>query len=142
MASTSHVRWDGSLTEGRGHIEVGSGALSADYTTAGRFEDAGGTTPEELIAAAHAACYSMAMALVLGEAGHELDNVETDARVYIRKQDDGIEIHKIELSTVASVAGLDDAAFAEIAETVKSVCPVSKALAGVGEITLEARLAS
>lgn len=142
MPSTSHVRWEGSLTGGKGHIETGSGTVSADYTTAGRFEGAGGTNPEELIAAAHAACYSMAMALVLGEAGHELESVETDANVYIRKQGDDIEIHKIELSTVGSVPGIDEATFAELAETVKNVCPVSKALAGVGEVTLQAKLAS
>ncbi len=142
MASTSHVVWEGGIEEGKGHIGTGSGEVDADYTAAGRFADAGGTTPEELIAAAHAACFSMALSLVLGNAGHAPESVETDAKVYIRRQGEGFEIHKIELATVGTVPGIDEAEFVAQAETAKAVCPVSKALAGVGEVTLEAKLAS
>ncbi len=142
MASTSHVIWEGSVEEGKGHIGTGSGTVDADYTAAGRFADGGGTNPEELIAAAHAACFSMALSLVLGNAGIVPDSIDTNAKAYIRKQGDGFEIHKIELATVGTVPGIDEAEFVKQAETAKAVCPVSKALAGVGEVTLEAKLAS
>lgn len=141
MPSTSHVKWEGSVAEGKGHIDTGSGALSADYTAAGRFGDGGGTNPEELMAASHAACFSMALTLILGNAGHEPESVETDASVYLKREGEGFTIHKIELSTVGTVPGIDEAEFAEHAETAKAACPVSKALSGVGEITLEAKLA-
>ncbi len=140
MASTSHVIWEGSVADGKGHIGTGTGVVDADYTAAGRFADGGGTNPEELIAAAHAACFSMALSLVLGNAGHEPESVETDARVHLRQQGEGFEIHKIELATVGRVPGIDEAEFAAQAETAKQVCPVGKALAGVGEVTLEAKL--
>lgn len=142
MPSTSHVRWEGSVAEGKGHIETGTGTVDADYTAAGRFGDGGGTNPEELMAASHASCFSMALTLILGNAGHEPESVETDAKVYLKRDGEGFTIHKIELSTVGTVAGIDEAEFVEHAETAKAVCPVSKALSGVGEITLEAKLAS
>lgn len=141
MASTSHVKWEGTVADGKGHIETGSGAVDADYTAAGRFGDGGGTNPEELVAASHAACFSMALTLILGNAGHDPASVETDAKVYLRKQGEGFEIHKIDLSTVGTVPGIEEAEFVEHAETAKAVCPISKALAGVGEITLDAKLA-
>ncbi|MCB0865583.1 MAG: OsmC family peroxiredoxin [Solirubrobacterales bacterium] len=141
MASTSHVRWEGTVAEGKGHIETGTGTVDADYTAAGRFGDGGGTNPEELMAASHAACFSMALTLILENGGHKPESVDTDAKVYLKKDGEGFTIHKIDLATVGTVPGIDEAAFVEAAETAKAVCPVSKALAGVGEITLEAKLA-
>lgn len=141
MASTSHVRWEGTVAEGKGHIETGTGTVDADYTAAGRFGDGGGTNPEELMAASHAACFSMALTLILENGGHTPESVDTDAKVYLKKDGEGFTIHKIDLATVGTVPGIDEAAFVEAAETAKAVCPVSKALAGVGEITLEAKLA-
>lgn len=140
MASTSHVRWEGTVAEGKGHIETGTGTVDADYTAAGRFGDGGGTNPEELMAASHAACFSMALTLILENGGHTPESVDTDAKVYLKKDGEGFTIHKIDLATVGTVPGIDEAAFVEAAETAKAVCPVSKALAGVGEITLEAKL--
>ena len=141
MASTSHVRWEGTVAEGKGHIETGTGTVDADYTAAGRFGDGGGTNPEELMAASHAACFSMALTLILENGGHKPESVDTDAKVYLKNDGEGFTIHKIDLATVGTVPGIDEAAFVEAAETAKAVCPVSKALAGVGEITLEAKLA-
>jgi len=142
MASTSHVRWTGDLKSGEGRIETGSGAVNGAYSAASRFSDGKGTNPEELIAAAHAACFSMALTLVLGEAGHDPQSVETDAKVYLRKQGEGFEIHKIELETEGTVPGINEEDFREHAEAAKSGCPISKALAAVPEITLETRLAA
>lgn len=144
MASTSHVKWTGDLREGEGQIDTGTGAVSgARYSAAGRFGDGKGTNPEELLAAAHAACFSMALALILGEAGHDPQSVETDAKVYLRKQGEGFEIHKIELETVGTVGeDISEDDFREHAEMAKRECPLSKALASVPEITLEAKLAS
>lgn len=142
MASTGHVKWTGNLREGEGKIDTGSGAVSGSYSAASRFSDGKGTNPEELLAAAHAACFSMALTLVLGEAGHDPQSVETDAKVYLRKQGEGFEIHKIELETVGTVPGITEEDFIGHAETAKKGCPVSRALASVPEITLEAKLAS
>jgi len=141
MAATGHARWTGDIEGGQGTVETGSKALEGTYSAASRFADGAGTNPEEMIAAAHAACFSMALSLVLGEAGHAPESIETDARVYIRKSDDGFEIHKIELETTGSVPGIDDDEFQRHAAAAKGGCPVSKALAGVPEVTLEAKLA-
>ena len=140
MASTANVKWTGDIQGGQGEIKTGSGAVGGTYSAASRFEDGDGTNPEELIAAAHAACFSMALTLVLSEAGHEPESVETDAKVVLKKVDDGFEIPRIELSTVGTVPGIDDEDFQKHAETAKVNCPVSKALAGP-EIKLEAKLA-
>lgn len=141
MAATGHAKWTGDLEGGSGTLDSGTGAVQGEYSAASRFADGEGTNPEELIAAAHAACFSMAMSLILGSAGHVPESIETDAKVYIRRGDDGIEIHKIELETVGNVPGIDDAEFQKHAAAAKQGCPVSKALAGVPEVTLEARLA-
>ena len=141
MASTSHVKWTGGLEDGEGQIDTGSGAVGGSYSASSRFGDGKGTNPEELIAAAHASCYSMALTLMIGEAGHESESVETDAKVHLRKQGEGFEIHKIELETVGTVPGLSEDEFAELAEAAKEGCPISKALASVPEITLDAKLA-
>jgi osmotically inducible protein OsmC len=142
MAATADAKWTGSLTEGRGEIGSGTGAVKGTYTAASRFGDGEGTNPEELIAAAHAACFSMALSLVLGEAGHEPESVETNAKVSLKKVDDGYEVHRIDLSTVGTVPGISEDEFKEHAEAAKQGCPISKALASVPEINLEAKLAS
>jgi osmotically inducible protein OsmC len=142
MAATSHVKWSGGLEDGEGKFETGSGVVSGTYSAATRFGDEPGTNPEELIAASHASCFSMALTLVIGNAGHTPGSVETDAKVYIRRDGDGFTIHRIDLATVVEAEGLDDEELQKLAGAAKDGCPVSKALAGVGEINLEARLAS
>ncbi len=119
--------------ERRGHIDTGTGVVAGKYTAASRFGDGKGTNPEELLGAAHAACFSMALTLILGEAGHEPESVETEAKVYLRRTDTGFEIHKIDLETVGTVPGISEDEFRKHAEVAKAVCPVSKALAGAGD---------
>jgi lipoyl-dependent peroxiredoxin len=126
---------------GEGTMKFGSGAFEGKYSFASRFEDGSGTNPEELIGAAHAGCFSMAFAGELQRAGHEPQSVETSARVHIDKSGDGFTITRIELDTTASVPGIDDDEFQRIATASKEGCPVSRALGGVGEITLDAKLA-
>ncbi|HUB98272.1 MAG TPA: OsmC family protein [Solirubrobacterales bacterium] len=132
--------WKGNLKEGGGEVTVGDGVFSGSYSFKSRFEEGEGTNPEELIAAAHAACYSMAFSNILSEAGHVPDSVSTTARVQLRPLDGKPTIASIELDVEGSVPGIDDAAFTEHAEAAKAGCPVSRALAGVPEITLNARL--
>jgi osmotically inducible protein OsmC len=132
--------WQGDLKEGSGELKVGEGVFEGAYSFASRFEEGEGTNPEELIAAAHAACFSMALSNILAEAGHEAERVSTTAKVQLRMGDDGPEISSIALETVGRVPGLDQDHFARHAEEAKAGCPVSKALAGVGEITLAARV--
>jgi lipoyl-dependent peroxiredoxin len=133
------ARWDGSLQDGNGTMRLGSGAFEGRYSFASRFEDGPGTNPEELIGAAHAGCFSMALSGALSRAGHPPTRIQTTARVHIERGDDGFAITRIELDTEAAVPGLDEPAFREQAETAKATCPVSKALAGT-EISLEAKL--
>jgi osmotically inducible protein OsmC len=138
----AEVTWQGSLLEGSGTIEsVGSGAFGPlDVTWTSRAEEpAGRTSPEELIAAAHAACFSMALSHGLGEAGSAPERLDTSAVVTFQP---GTGITKIALAVKGRVPGLDEARFREVAEGAKENCPVSQALAGVGEITLEASLES
>ena len=139
---TAHVTWSGSLMEGSGTItSVESGAFGPlDVTWAARAEDdaAGLTSPEELIAAAHAACFSMALSHGLAQAGTSPDKLDVDATLTFVP---GTGITKVALTVHGEVPGLDAAAFAEAAETAKDNCPVSKALAAVPEITVEASLA-
>jgi osmotically inducible protein OsmC len=118
---------------------VGSGACESAYTFASRFEKGDGTNPEELIGAAHAGCFSMALAHLLAEEGHAPERVATSAAVHLEKAGDGFAISKIELETRGTVPGIDGDAFAAAANKAKTTCPVSKALAGV-EITLRAEL--
>jgi osmotically inducible protein OsmC len=141
MAANGSAEWHGDLKGGSGELRVGDGAWEAPYSFKSRFEGEGpGTNPEELIAAAHAACFSMALSNVLAESGHPGESVQTTAKVHLRVGDDGPEIHRIDLSTVGRVPGIDQEHFAKHAEEAKVGCPVSKALASVKEITLEARL--
>jgi osmotically inducible protein OsmC len=133
------ARWEGSLQQGGGTMKLGSGAYEGPYSAQSRFEDGDGTNPEELLGAAHAGCFSMSLSLVLGEAGHQPESIQTDAVVQLDKGGDGFKISKIALSTRGRVPDLDADAFEQHAQTAKDNCPVSKALAGV-EITLEASL--
>lgn len=132
--------WNGALRDGNGSFKAASGAIEGAYSFSTRFEDGSGTNPEELIAAAHASCYSMALANELDKAGHVPDSVTTTAKVHLEKDGDGFSIPKIDLVTTATVAGLDDPEFQEIANATSKACPVSKVLSGA-EITLDATLA-
>jgi osmotically inducible protein OsmC len=137
---TANAEWKGDLQSGAGHMRLGSGAFDGPYDFRSRMGDGAGTNPEELIGAAHAGCFSMALAAQLGGAGFKVDSIKTGAKVHFGPVDGGFAITQIELDTEASIPGIDDAAFQEQAQTAKKNCPVSKALAGV-EITLTAKLA-
>jgi osmotically inducible protein OsmC len=132
--------WEGDLKGGQGKVSLGSGAYEGPYSFGSRFEEAKGTNPEELIGAAHAGCFSMALTAGLGRAGHSPKRVATSAKVHLEKVGEAFKITRIELDNESEVPGLDDAAFQEQARKAKEGCPVSQALAGV-EITLNARLA-
>lgn len=131
--------WEGSLKEGQGNVALGSGAFEGLYSFGSRFEESGGTNPEELIGAAHAGCFSMALSAGLGRSGHNPKRVATSAKVHLEKVGEGFQITRIELDNESEVPGLDESTFQEHARKAKEGCPVSKALAGV-EITLNARL--
>jgi len=134
------AQWDGTLQEGKGVLRLASGAYEGQYSFGSRFEEGTGTNPEELIAAAHAACYSMALAGALGRNDFPPTRVSTTADVHLGKTDAGFRIQRIDLRTEAEVPGIDDAKFQEIAETTKSGCPVSVALSAVETVNLEAKL--
>ena len=138
-ARTASAVWEGSLREGKGKMKLGSGAFEGAYSFASRFEEGSGTNPEELIAAAHAGCFSMALSAGLGRSGFTPKRIQTTAKVHLVKADEGFKIGKIELSTDAEVPQIDEKNFLEHAESAKKNCPVSKALAGA-EIQLNARL--
>jgi osmotically inducible protein OsmC len=137
---SSEAVWEGDLQTGRGTMKIGSGAWEGPYSFKSRFEDGTGTNPEELIAAAHAGCYSMALSAALTKAGSPPKRVQTKAKVDLRKEESGFRISTIHLTTTASVPGIDDPNFQEIAEQAKQNCPVSKVLSGA-EISLDANLA-
>ena len=136
------AEWKGDLASGSGRLTVGDEAWEGDYSFASRFEEGEGTNPEELIAAAHSSCFSMALASALAEHGHEPRSVRTTARVHLRNVDGQPTIQKIELDTEGDVPGIDEDHFREHAEQAKAGCPVSRALGSVEEITVTARLAS
>ena len=138
-ARKAEATWNGSLKEGKGELSLGSGAFKGAYSFATRFEEAPGTNPEELIGAAHAACFSMALAAGLGKAGFSPKRVHTTATVSLGKVGEGFKITTIDLNTEAEVPGIDEKTFLEHAETAKKNCPVSQALTGV-DIKLNARL--
>jgi lipoyl-dependent peroxiredoxin len=137
----AHARWEGSIKEGKGQVDFGNGAFKAPYSFASRFEDGKGTNPEELLGAAHASCFAMALSLMLGNAGFKPDYVDATAQVTISPHDGGFKITKSHLVCEAGVPGIDAAAFTKHAESAKAGCPVSQALAGT-TITVEARLSS
>jgi osmotically inducible protein OsmC len=136
---TAQAHWDGPVKEGSGRITVESGAVAADYSFGARFEDQPGTNPEELLGAAHAGCFTMALALGLTEAGHPPGRHDTTARVAIEKGPSGFHIPRNALRVEAEVPGLDAATFDRLAQDAKEHCPVSKALAGP-DIDLETKL--
>jgi len=122
-------------------MRLGSGSYEGAYSARSRFEEGEGTNPEELVGAALAGCFSMALSGNLGRAGFDPNSVDTEAKVTIERDGDGFTITKIRLETVASVDGVEDGQFQEIAQTTKETCPVSRALGGVETVELEARLA-
>lgn len=139
MKKTASAHWSGGIKEGQGTISTETPALrDTPYGFASRFEDGPGTNPEELIGAAHAACYSMALSLGLGEADLTADSIDTKAVVTLDKDGDGFAITAVHLTCEARVPGADAATFARIAEATKQGCPVSKVLNA--KITLDARL--
>jgi osmotically inducible protein OsmC len=139
---TADARWEGSLQEGHGRMNMTSGAYEGPYSFQSRFEEGDGTNPEELIAAAHAGCFSMALSAELGRAGHQAESVDTTATVHLDKVGEGFGITRIELDTHARVPGIEDDEFQSIAEAAKKGCPVSQALAAVENIELKAELVS
>lgn len=141
MPAKGTAEWKGDLPTGEGTFSAGD-TITGGYTFKSRFEDGPGSNPEQLIAAAHAACFSMALSNALAKAGHPAESVRTEATVTLRPVDGAPTITKIALVTVGRVPGLDEPAFREHAETAKTGCPVSRALAAVPEITLEASLAT
>jgi osmotically inducible protein OsmC len=137
---TADAEWTGDLPSGAGHMRLGSGAFEGPYDFRSRMQDGAGTNPEELIGAAHAGCFSMALAAALGAAGFKPERIDTNAKVHFSKGDAGWSIDRIELTTRASAPDISNEDFQRIAGEAKAGCPVSKALTGV-DIVLDARLA-
>lgn len=139
MQRHASAEWKGSLEQGAGSITSSSGVLSnTPYSFKTRFKGEPGTNPEELIAGAHAGCFSMALSMILGQAGLEPESIHTDAAVTLDQVDDGFAITKVHLTVKAKVPGADQAKFNECAEAAKAGCPVSKVLNA--EITMDAEL--
>jgi osmotically inducible protein OsmC len=136
---TASAVWEGTLKDGQGRMKLGSGAFEGQYSFASRFEEGTGTNPEELIGAAHAGCFSMALAAGLTRAGFNPTRINTNASVSLEKVGEAFKITTIELTTEAEVPNIEEAAFLEQAETAKKNCPVSQALAGTN-IKLNAKL--
>jgi osmotically inducible protein OsmC len=139
VARKAEAEWQGDLRSGKGEMSLGSGAYSGPYSFRSRFESGDGTNPEELIGAAHAGCFSMALSAGLTKAGHAPERIHTAALVELEEQGEGFAITRIRLQSEARVPGIDAAAFREQAEAAKANCPVSKALAGT-RIELDAKL--
>jgi osmotically inducible protein OsmC len=138
---TASARWQGDLASGSGTLRTGKGGLQGNYSFASRFEEGEGTNPEELIGAAHAACFSMALSKQLADAGATGVSVETTAKVHFDKTDAGMTVTRIDLETVGQAPGLDEAQFTKLAETAKENCPISRLLSPGAQISLTARLA-
>lgn len=136
---TSTAVWQGDLKTGSGHMKVGQGAYEGPFSFASRFQDGAGTNPEELAAAAHAGCFSMALSAGLGRAGFTPTRISTTAKAHLEQVADGFAITRIELETEGVVPGIDQAAFGEYAESAKKGCPISKLFAGAA-ISLKATL--
>lgn len=140
ISKTGSAKWSGGLKDGQGHVSTETRVLADQpYGFATRFEGKTGTNPEELIAAAHASCFSMALSMILGQHDLTADSIETSAKVSLEEKDGGFAITKIHLDVTASVPGADAAKFEEAATTAKENCPVSKVLNA--EITMDAKLA-
>lgn len=140
-ARTATAKWEGSLKEGHGTVALGSGAFQGKYSFGTRFEGAPGTNPEELLGAAHAGCFSMALSAALGRSGFQPQSVETSAAVHLEKLDSGFAISRIVLTTHGVVPGISAEEFLRFAEDTKSNCIIAKALAAVA-VELHASLAS
>jgi lipoyl-dependent peroxiredoxin len=140
----SNAVWNGDLKGGRGEVALGSGRFTGPYTFVSRFESGeGGTNPEELVAAAHASCFSMFLANILDQDGHTPDDVRTEVTITLDRVDGAPTVTKLELATVGEVPGIDADTFRSYAEKAKDGCPISKLLiGGSAEIVLDASLAS
>jgi len=136
----SIAQWEGTLKEGSGYLELGSGVYAGPYTWAGRFADGRGTNPEELLGAAQAGCYAMFLSAILTR--DKMPPTRIDAKASVHLSNDGPTITRIDLEVEAVVPGMDDATFQKYAQDAKAGCPVSKALAAIQEINLDARLVS
>jgi osmotically inducible protein OsmC len=136
---TADAEWSGNLAQGKGRVRFGAGAYLGTYDFHSRMGDGTGANPEELLGAAHAGCFSMALALELSKAGANVERIHTNAKVHFDELDGRWSIHRIDLETEASVSGVSSAAFEEHAQNAKKNCPVSRALTGV-DIQLQAKL--
>jgi lipoyl-dependent peroxiredoxin len=136
----ANAEWKGTLKEGAGEMALGSGAFKGPFSFVSRFENGSGTNPEELLGAAHAGCFSMALAAGLGRAGITPTSIRTNAKVHLGATDAGPTITRIDLEVEGEVPGIDQATFQQHAEAAKKGCVVSRALGGVKDITLNARL--
>jgi osmotically inducible protein OsmC len=139
IARSASVHWEGDIARGKGTITAESGLVTAGYSFGTRFSNEPGTNPEELLAAAHAACFTMALTLALSRAGHAPTAVDTTARVHLKRDAQGFDVPLIELATTATVPALDADEFQKLAGAAKENCPISRALKAV-EIRLDARL--
>jgi lipoyl-dependent peroxiredoxin len=137
---TAKATWEGDLVSGAGHVTTGTDSVDTDMQWAARAEDAEGASPEELIAAAHAACVSMALSAGLAQAGTPPTRLESEARTTFEKVGEGFGLTKMQLTIRGEVEGMDEESFRRAAEEAKDNCPVSKALAGNVEISLDASL--
>ncbi|MEP7291277.1 MAG: OsmC family protein [Chloroflexota bacterium] len=136
---SSQAIWQGDLQTGSGNVKLGSGAYDGQYSFKSRFEDGNGTNPEELLGAAHAGCFSMALAAGLSREGFKVNSINTTATVHLEKGESGFSIARIELVTKGDVEGIDEAKFKEAAEGTKTGCIVSRALSAV-PMTVDASL--
>ena len=135
-----NAEWRGDLPSGAGTVTVGDGVFTGAYSYESRFGEGEGTNPEQLIAAAHAGCFSMALANMLSGDGHVPTSIRTSARLQLRMVDGAPTITRVDLQTAGEVPGIDQAQFQSYAEQAKAGCPVSRALAGIPEMVLEAKL--
>jgi len=141
ITRSASVHWEGDTARGKGTIATESGLVNAGYSFGTRFSNEPGTNPEELLAASHAACFSMALSVALTRAGHPPSSIDTEARVHLHRTATGFEIPRIALTTRVRAEGLEQAAFEPLAAAAKEGCPISKALRAV-DISLEAILNS
>ncbi|MGB7588870.1 MAG: OsmC family protein [Solirubrobacterales bacterium] len=138
-ARNGSAEWRGDLESGSGTVTVGDGVFEGAYSYESRFAEGEGTNPEQLIAAAHAGCFTMALSSILSAAGHAPESVNTNARVHLRNIDGAPTLVRIDLDTEGRVPGIDEQEFQRYADEAKVKCPVSRALAGVPEIVLAAK---
>jgi osmotically inducible protein OsmC len=139
IVKSAKAEWQGNLKEGKGRVALESGNLDSSYGFNTRFGDVKGTNPEELLGAAHASCFSMALSNKLSTEGHPPEYIKTEDKVYLEKVNDAFKVTKIDVNMEASVPGIDEEAFMKLAEDAKQNCPISQALKGT-EIVLHAKL--